>query len=205
MSKDCVNVVIVGVGGQGIILISRILEDAAFISDLNVMGSELHGMAQRGGQVQSTIRIGDAHSSMIGSGEADVILGLEPVETYRHLNLASKDTIIITSTNAIYPFTVSSGDEEYPEIDELLNGIGNCTKKLVKLDVEKLLSDNDLPNIVSSTIMLGALLGANSDFPVSTEKLKEIIRTVPLKLVEENLRAFKVGFERANSINDVND
>ena len=197
MSKDCTNVVIVGVGGQGIILISRILEDAAFLSGLNVMGSELHGMAQRGGKVMSTIRIGDAHSSMIGSGEADVILGLEPVETYRHLNLASKDTVIITSTNAIYPFTVTSGNEEYPDVEELLQGIGNCTKKPVKLDVEKLLSENDLPSIVSSTIMLGALLGVISDFPVSAEKLKEVIRTVPLKLVEENVRAFDLGYEYA--------
>lgn len=199
MSKDCVNVVIVGVGGQGIILITRILEDGAFHSGLNVMGSELHGMAQRGGKVMSSIRIGNVHSSMIGSGEADVIVGLEPVETYRHLNLASKDTIIITSTNAIYPFTVTSGDERYPDLKELLKGIGSCTKRLVKLDVEEMVAENALPNIVSSTIMLGALSGAISDFPVSSEILKEIIRTVPLKVVDENVMAFDLGYKFANS------
>jgi indolepyruvate ferredoxin oxidoreductase beta subunit len=197
MSKDNVNIVMVGVGGQGIVLISRILEDAAFKSHLNVMGSELHGMAQRGGKVMSTIRIGDVHSSLIGSGEADVILGLEPVETYRHLNLASKDTIIVTSINPVYPFTVTSGDEDYPDVKELLSGIGNCSKQLMELDVEKLVSENNLPNIVSSMIMLGACVGAYPEFPVSSEKLKEIINRVPLKYVEENIKAFDLGYKTA--------
>ena len=192
-------VVIVGVGGQGVILVTRILEDAAFLSGLNVMGSEVHGMAQRGGQVMSTVRIGNVHSSMIGSGEAHVILGLEPVETYRHMNFASTDTTVITSTNSIYPFTVTSGDERYPDLNELLESIDNCTNKLVKLDVEELISKNGLPDIVSSTLMLGALIGAYSDFPVSSEKLKEVIKSVPLRYVKENIKAFELGCEVAKS------
>jgi indolepyruvate ferredoxin oxidoreductase beta subunit len=199
MTSDCVNVVIVGVGGQGVILMTRILEDAAFLSGHNVMGSELHGMAQRGGQVMSTVRIGDAHSSMIGTGEAHVILGLEPVETYRHLNLASKDTIIITSTNSIYPFTVTSGDEKYPDIKVLLDGLDTCSNKLVKLDLDKLILERMLPNIVRSSIMLGALIGVYPEFPASSEKLKEVINSVPLKYVKENLKAFDLGLEFAKS------
>jgi indolepyruvate ferredoxin oxidoreductase beta subunit len=199
MTSDCVNVVIVGVGGQGVILVTRILEDGAFLSGKNVMGSELHGMAQRGGEVASTVRIGNAHSSMIGSGEAHVILGLEPVETYRNLHFASKDTIIITNINPIYPFTVTSGNEKYPEVKELLEGIDNCTNKLIKMDTKKLISENNFPEVVSSTMMLGALLGAYQDFPASSETIKDVIGSVPLKYVKENLRAYEIGFEFVKS------
>jgi indolepyruvate ferredoxin oxidoreductase beta subunit len=189
----------VGVGGQGIILLTRILGEAALNSNLNVMESEIHGMAQRGGQVMSTVRIGDVHSPMIGKGEADIILGMEPIETYRHLDLASKNTIIVTSTNSVYPFTVTSGDEEYPDLEELLTNLKTCPKKLIKLDIEKIIVDSGLPNIVSNMIMLGAILGACEDFPISSEKLKETLRqNVPSKYVEENIKAFELGIKKAH-------
>jgi indolepyruvate ferredoxin oxidoreductase beta subunit len=198
MTEDCTNLVIVGVGGQGIILLTRILGEAALDSDLNVMESEIHGMAQRGGQVISTIRIGDAHSPMIGKGESDIFLGMEPVETYRHLDLVSKNTTIITSTNPVYPFTVTSGDEEYPDLEELLSNLSAYPKKLIKLDIEKITLDSGLPNIVSNVIILGAILGACEDFPISSEKLREIIKqNVPSIYEEENIKAFELGIENA--------
>jgi indolepyruvate ferredoxin oxidoreductase beta subunit len=195
VTEGCTNIVIVGVGGQGIVLLTRILGEAAMASDLNVMESEIHGMAQRGGMVTSTIRIGDAKSPMIGRGEADVILGLEPVEAYRHLDMASLDTIIITSVNAVYPFTVTSGDEEYPDVDKLIDGVGSCAGKLVKMDAEKIAKDTDLPNIVSNMIMLGAMFGAYPEIPIALEKVKEAIsNSVPSKYLEENIRAFEIGY-----------
>ena len=198
MTGDCTNLVIVGVGGQGIILLTRILGEAVLNSDLSVMESEIHGMAQRGGQVMSTIRIGDAHSPMIGKGEAHIILGMEPVETYRHLDLVSRDTTVVTSTNPIYPFTVTSGDEEYPDLEELLSNLSAYPKKLIKLDVEKITLDSGLPNIVSNMIMLGAILGACEDFPISSEKLKETIKqNVPSKYTDENIKAFELGITEA--------
>jgi indolepyruvate ferredoxin oxidoreductase beta subunit len=190
--------VIVGVGGQGIILLTKILGEAAMDSGLNVMESEIHGMAQRGGQVMSTIRIGNAHSPMIGKGEADIILGMEPVETYRHLDLASRNTTIVTSTNPVYPFTVTSGDEEYPDLEELLSNLSAYPKKFIRLDVEKITLDSGLPNIVSNMIMLGAIFGACEDFPISSEKLKETIKkNVPSKYTDENIKAFELGIEKA--------
>lgn len=198
MTRDCKNIVIVGVGGQGIILLTRALGEAALSSDLNVMESEIHGMAQRGGIVMSTIRIGDVHSPMIGSGEADVILGLEPVETYRHLNLASNKTTIITSINPVYPFTVTTGDEEYPELESLLYNITTCTKKLIKLDVEKMIKDNGLPTIVGNIIIMGALFGACEDLPVTVSTIrKTMLDNIPPKLMDANFKAFELGFEEA--------
>ncbi|UCE35999.1 MAG: indolepyruvate ferredoxin oxidoreductase subunit beta [Thermoplasmata archaeon] len=198
MTGECTNLVIVGVGGQGIILLTRILGETALDSNLNVMESEIHGMAQRGGQVMSTIRIGDVHSPMIGEGEADIILGMEPVETYRHLNMASKNTTVVTSTNPVYPFTVTSGDEEYPNLEDLLSILSAYPKKLIKLDAEKITLDSGLPNIVSNMIMLGAILGACPDFPVSYETIKETIKqNVPIKYVDENIKAFELGITEA--------
>lgn len=200
MNSGCKNLVVVGVGGQGIILVSRIVGEAALKSGLNVMVSEIHGMAQRGGMVVSTIRIGDAHSPMIGRGEADMILGFEPVETYRHLDLASERTTIVTSINPIYPPTVYAGDEKYPDLEELLNNLENIGKKLVKLDAEKMAQVAKLPVITTNIIMLGALSGACEDFPISTEKLKETIKeNVPSRLVDANLKAFDLGFEEAKT------
>lgn len=198
MDSGCKNLVVVGVGGQGIILVSKIVGDAALRSGLKVMLSEIHGMAQRGGMVISTIRIGDAHSPMIGRGEADMILGFEPIECYRHLGMASKRTTIVTSINPIYPFSVSSGDESYPDLEELLSNLEDIGKKLVKLDAEKMAVESDLPVIVSNIILLGALAGACDDLPVTVKALKEAMKgNVPQRYVDENLKAFDLGFEEA--------
>lgn len=198
MNDGCKNLVVVGVGGQGIILVSRIIGEAALKSDLNVMISEIHGMAQRGGMVVSTIRIGDVYSPMIGRGEADMILGFEPVETYRYLEMASKKTTIVTSENPVYPFAASVENEEYPDLERLLKNIDEIGKKLVKLDAENLAKKANLPVIVSNIIMLGALAGACEDLPLTIEKLKDALKeNVPQRFVDANIKAFDLGFEEA--------
>jgi indolepyruvate ferredoxin oxidoreductase beta subunit len=198
MNEGCKNLIVVGVGGQGIILVSRIVGEAALKSGLNVMVSEIHGMAQRGGMVVSMIRIGDAHSPMIGRGEADMILGFEPVETYRNLDMASEKTTIVTSINQIIPPTVIPGEESYPDLEQLLSNLENLGEKLVKLDAENIALSADLPVIVTNLILLGALAGASEDLPVSVDKLKKTIKEkVPLKFIEANIKAFDLGFEEA--------
>jgi indolepyruvate ferredoxin oxidoreductase beta subunit len=198
MNEGCKNLVVVGVGGQGIILVSRIVGEAALKSGLNVMVSEIHGMAQRGGMVVSMIRIGDAHSPMIGKGEADMILGFEPVETYRNMDMASEKTTIVTSINQIIPPTVIPGEENYPDLDQLLSNLEHVGKKLVKLDAENIALSAGLPFIVTNIILLGALAGASEDLPVSVDKLKETIKeNVPSKFIEANIKAFDLGFEEA--------
>jgi indolepyruvate ferredoxin oxidoreductase beta subunit len=195
--ESCTNLVVVGVGGQGIILVSRIIGEAALKSGLNVMVSEIHGMAQRGGMVVSTIRIGDAHSPMIGRGEADMILGFEPVETYRALEMASEKTTIITSVNQIYPPVVSLEGESYPDLDLLLENL-KVGKRLVTMDAENLAISKGFPVIVTNIILLGALSGACKELPVSADKIKETIReNVPKRFCDDNIRAFDLGFEEA--------
>ena len=166
MTSVCVNCVVVGVGGQGIILVSRIIGEAALHSNLNVMVSEIHGMAQRGGMVMGTVRIGDVHSPMMRRGQADIVLGFEPVETYRHMELFSKKTTIVLNMHPVYPFTVTSGKDAYPDMDVLVSHLERAAAQVIELDTEKLAQSGHLPSIVSNIIMLGALSGACKDFPV---------------------------------------
>lgn len=199
--RDCVNCVVVGVGGQGIILVSRIIGEAALESGLNVMVSEIHGMAQRGGMVLGTVRIGDVHSPMMRRGQADVVLGFEPVETYRHMELFSKKTTVVLNCCPVYPFTVTAGMDAYPDMGVLVSHLGQAAGRIIELDTEKLAHEKHLPTIVSNIIMLGALSGACQDFPVPRENfIKTIKESVPEKFADANLSAFDAGYEEAERL-----
>ena len=115
------NIVLAGVGGQGILLAAEILGTAAVKDGLNVRASEIHGMAQRGGAVVSTVRIGDAVSApTILEGQADLILGFEPLETLRNLNYASEKTIVVMSDERTPPMELAAENSKYPSIGEIV-------------------------------------------------------------------------------------
>ncbi len=196
MTGECVNCVVVGVGGQGIILVSRIIGEAALYSKLNVMVSEIHGMAQRGGMVMGTVRIGDVHSPMMRRGQADIVLGFEPVETYRHMELFSKKTTIVLNQHPVYPFTVTSGKDAYPDMDMLMSYLEQAAGQVIEMNTETLAQAGHLPTIVSNIIMLGALSGACKDFPVSKQNFRNTIKeSAPQKFADANLSAFDLGYE----------
>ena len=111
------RIVNVGVGGQGNLLASNLLGKAALDAGLPVMVSEIHGMAQRGGVVESAVILGEALSPIVSNGEADIVVGFEPVETLRALTKANKDTLVLTSTRPLPPFTVAIGQAAYPDVD----------------------------------------------------------------------------------------
>ncbi|MEK6193004.1 MAG: 2-oxoacid:acceptor oxidoreductase family protein, partial [Deltaproteobacteria bacterium] len=100
---DTKRLIIVAVGGQGNLLASKVLGEAALLSDVPVKMSEIHGMAQRGGVVESAVVFGDAQSTIISDGEADVLVGFEPSETLRALNKCNADTVVITNTAPLPP------------------------------------------------------------------------------------------------------
>ncbi|MGD9312546.1 MAG: 2-oxoacid:acceptor oxidoreductase family protein, partial [Desulfobacterales bacterium] len=97
------RLIIVAVGGQGNLLASKVLGEAALLADIPVRMSEIHGMAQRGGVVESAVVFGDAQSTIISDGEADVLLGFEPSETLRALNKCNAETVVITNTAPLPP------------------------------------------------------------------------------------------------------
>ena len=113
------RVVFIGVGGQGNLLASRLLGEAALSLNIPSVVSEIHGMAQRGGVVESALIFGDSQSTIISNGEADLLVGFEPAETLRALNKCNGNTTVITNLAPLMPFTVNIGKGVYPDLAEL--------------------------------------------------------------------------------------
>ena len=193
---ETTRLIIVAVGGQGNLLASKVLGEAALLADIPVRMSEIHGMAQRGGVVESAVVFGDADSTIISDGEADVLLGFEPSETLRALNKCNADTIVITNTAPLPPFTVAIGKGTYPEVQELQNLIRNKTGKLIAFDAQALAKQAG--NIMSlNMVLLGSLIQTGT-MPVTADNVKEAIQTSTKKaFVDINIKAFELGFEAA--------
>jgi Pyruvate:ferredoxin oxidoreductase and related 2-oxoacid:ferredoxin oxidoreductases, gamma subunit len=189
------TVQIVGVGGQGVLLASMVLGTAAMKAGHKVSMSEVHGMAQRGGSVISTLRFGDDIISPLEStGGADIIMGFEPVETCRNITLGNKDTIILMNLDPIYPSMVAAGFEEYPKIGDLVNSISSVSKNLKTIDATKIAVSAGKA-VAANAVMIGAVAAAEG-FPLSRDLLKEILlEIVPEKFKELNSKAFDLGYE----------
>ena len=195
--KDVITVSIVGVGGQGALTVSKILGAAALDNDIPVMMSEIHGMAQRGGVVQTTLRFGPAHSPLPFEDEITVVLGFEPLEVYRARNMIRPHTVVVMNLDPIRPTSVSSGGANYPDVDEILKEVKTHSDKVHSLSALEKAGEvgNDR---VTNVVMLGALMGSGI-LPFSREQIIEAIKkTVPEKAVEDNLRAYDLGYSEIN-------
>jgi indolepyruvate ferredoxin oxidoreductase beta subunit len=190
------RLIIVAVGGQGNLLASKVLGEAALLADIPVRMSEIHGMAQRGGVVESAVVFGDAASTIISDGEADVLLGFEPSETLRALNKCNADTVVITNTSPLPPFTVAIGKGTYPDLQKLQELIRGKTARLIAFDARALAKQAG--NVMSlNMVLLGALISTGT-MPVSADNVKEAIRTSTKKaFVDINIKAFELGFDAA--------
>ena len=191
------RLVFIGVGGQGNLLASRLVGEAALSLGMPVVVSEIHGMAQRGGIVESAVLLGDVTSPIVPNAEADVLIGFEPVETLRALAKCSKDTIVITNTHPLPPFTVAIGQGTYPSVDESLKRIRSKAKKVIALDGNAMA--NEAGNSLSlNMVMLGALIGSGT-IPIGADDMKKTISTSTKKaFLESNLKAFDLGMQSAN-------
>jgi indolepyruvate ferredoxin oxidoreductase beta subunit len=193
---DSKRLIIVAVGGQGNLLASKVLGEAALLSDISVRMSEIHGMAQRGGVVESSIVFGNAKSTIISDGEADVLVGFEPSETLRAMTRCNSDTTVITSLSPLPPFTVALGKGVYPDLNELQDLIKAKAKKLIAFDAVQLAKDAG--NIMSVNMVLIGSLIQTGILPLSAEKIKTAIRTrIRKAFVEVNLKAFDFGVAAA--------
>jgi indolepyruvate ferredoxin oxidoreductase beta subunit len=190
------RLIIVAVGGQGNLLASKVLGEAALLADVPVRMSEIHGMAQRGGVVESAVVFGDAQSTIISDGEADVLLGFEPSETLRAINKCNAETVVITNTSPLPPFTVSIGKGTYPDLNELQELIRQKTARLVAFNALALAKEAG--NFMSlNMVLLGSLIQTGI-MPVSADNVREAIQTSTKKaFVDINIKAFELGFEAA--------
>ncbi len=187
---------IVGVGGQGVLLASMVLGNAAMKSGYKVAMSEVHGMAQRGGSVLCTLRFGDdVISPLEAEGDADMIMGFEPVETCRYLSLGNKDTVVIMNLDPVYPSMVAAGMESYPEIDELIASARSQNQNVRTLEATSLAIEAGKA-VAANAVMIGAVAGVKG-FPLDMNVLRETLaENVPQKFLELNRKAFDLGFKQ---------
>ena len=190
--KLTANIYLVGVGGQGIITASRIIGDAAILAGKNVLLSETHGMAQRGGTVVCTARIGDFYSPLIPPDAVDVILSFELLECMRAACYASKKTIVISSKEKIVPLSVSVQKLTYPAIEDVEKEVLRLAKEFIAIDAIKM-ADEAGSRLSTNIVMVGALAGTGVTDLDKEDYEKAIGMNVPSKL-HENLAAFRKGF-----------
>jgi indolepyruvate ferredoxin oxidoreductase beta subunit len=191
--KNKTNIVLTGVGGQGVITAANILGKAAVNAKLNVYVSEVHGMAQRGGSVNCDVRIGNVTGPLVANGTADAIISTEPIEALRYVRFSNKNTKIITDITPVIPFTVSSGGEEYPDLNLVFKELSNYGK-LYKIDAVKIARDAGAL-ITKNIVMLGAL-AAIDVLPFKSDILLDtILDNIPPKFKDINKKAFEDGLK----------
>ncbi|TGE31583.1 indolepyruvate oxidoreductase subunit beta [Desulfosporosinus sp. Sb-LF] len=192
MSK-IINVLLVGVGGQGTILASKILTHAAIAQGYEVKMSEIHGMAQRGGSVVTQVRMGEnVYSPVIEPGEADFIVAFEQLEAYRWAHFLKKDGVLIVNTQKIVPLPVLIGAATYP--DSILDDLKGRVGRFVELDGLKLASEAG--NAKATNVVLMGVLSKYMEF--SEDFWQNALEArIPAKLLELNKKAFASGIAEA--------
>jgi indolepyruvate ferredoxin oxidoreductase beta subunit len=189
MKNKVTNILLVGVGGQGIILASEIMSDVFMKAGFDVKKSEVHGMAQRGGSVSTHVRFGSkVFSPLIKEGEVDIFMAFEELEALRYLSYLSPQPTILFNEQRLNPPSVSLGNEAYPEkISEVLSRRARLFKNIPGRELALQAGDGRAVNIV----MLGALCSILS----LAEKVwtDDILRRFPPKAGSTNLEAFRLG------------
>ncbi len=184
------NIMIVGVGGQGTLLASRILGNTVINEGYDVKLSEVHGMSQRGGSVVTYVKYGDkVYSPIVDKGEADIILAFELLEAYRALPYLKKGGKLIVNNQKIDPMPVISGLAKYPEdIEGKLSKAADCKV------VDALALAKEAGNTKAVNVALIGVMAKSTDIPY--EKWIDTIKTtVPEKFLEANLKAFELGYK----------
>jgi indolepyruvate ferredoxin oxidoreductase beta subunit len=190
-----INIIICGVGGQGTVLLSELLGNAAVRDGLNVKGSEVLGMAQRGGSVFSNIRLGkDAYAPLTPDGKCNIMVAIEPSEALRNIGYLSGSSIVILNTRKVVPSTVSLGNSTYPSLEQIIEKLKGVGLKLITFDAAELAQQAG--NILTTNVvMLGALFGSGQ-MPIKIDTAKEVLQgRVPARVLDANLRAFDLGYQ----------
>ncbi len=183
------NIMIVGVGGQGTLLASRILGNVVISKGYDVKVSEVHGMSQRGGSVVTYVKYGDkVYSPVIDKGEADVILAFEMLEAYRAMPFLKDGGKIIVNTQEINPMPVITGAASYPE-----DIAKKMSEKVSLISVDAAKSALEAGNIKAVNVVLIGVLAKTSEIPYE-DWIETIKATVPEKFLDVNLKAFDLGY-----------
>jgi indolepyruvate ferredoxin oxidoreductase beta subunit len=182
-----------GVGGQGTLLATRLVGEAVLEEHIPVLMSEIHGMAQRGGVVESSVVMGRALSPTIADGEADIVIAFEPLEAARALPKCNSKTVVITNIGPIAPFTVTIGQSAYPDRDSLYKMVESRVGSLIRVDADGLARSVSAERS-SNVIMVGVLAGTGLLQASKTSFETALRRILPESLIESNLRALDAGY-----------
>jgi indolepyruvate ferredoxin oxidoreductase beta subunit len=199
------RIIIVGTGGQGVLTAARLLCEAFVDLGHEVVSGQLHGMAQRGGSVQSSIMIDSGISPVMAQGAADYLLGLEPVEAARALPFVSAGTACFVNTTPVIPYvlgqeTVLHEEEaKYPDIGHLLDHIRAVTASVYAFDATQQAAQAGSPKTLN-ILMLGCLLGSGSLPCTPHDFWMSVTRTMPPNLADINRQAFGAGVEMGRKL-----
>jgi indolepyruvate ferredoxin oxidoreductase beta subunit len=195
-TKNGINIIICGVGGQGVVVMSELLGNAAVKDGVEVKGSEVLGMAQRGGSVFSNIRLGvGLIAPLTPEGKCDILIAVEPSEALRNIHYLAKNSVVVLNSGVVLPYTVFLGQSKYPSQEDILAKLKKVTKHIIVLDALQLAEKaGDLQAV--NVAMMGALFGTGL-LPISTETAKATIKSrFPSQAAATNLKAFDMGYEK---------
>ena len=185
------RIVLAGVGGQGSLLASRTLGEAALDAGLDVVMSELHGMSQRGGVVLATVILGGAHGPIVADGDADVLVAFEPLEAVRALRFCSDRTLAVVNLRRVPPPTVAMGGPPYPSTASIRQALETACGRVVAADAAELAERAGAPR-AANAVVLGMLAGTGI-LPFPASHLEQAIRASPVPNPDAVLAAFAAG------------
>jgi indolepyruvate ferredoxin oxidoreductase beta subunit len=197
------NILLAGVGGQGLMLLSQVMGDACTRSGVKVVVGAQHGLAQRSGSISAHVRIGDAYSPLIPYGTADVIIAMDAMEALRYVEFLKQGGIVIMNSRIMHPPLetapiIKNRQEKgmYVTLEQVKEQLGKVAEKVIAIDAEKVAVEAGNPR-TENIVLLGAA-STLGGFPVKIESLKESIgRVVPKNAVEANMKAFDLGRKAA--------
>ena len=199
--NDPLNVIVTGVGGQGNVLISQLMGRALVRAGYHVTIGETYGASQRGGAVMSHLRVSRQaqYGPLIPQGQADVILGLEPVETLRVLGqYGNPGVTVITNSRPVYPLAVAIGTAHYPSVEEIVKALEELSSRAWLINATDVAIGMGAA-ILANIVMVGALVGA-SVLPLAAEEFEmELRESLPADRLDLNLKAFRLGLAEAKA------
>jgi indolepyruvate ferredoxin oxidoreductase beta subunit len=193
------NILLSGVGGQGLMLLSAVLGEAAVSAKVSVVTQEQHGLAQRSGSISAHVRLGEAYSPMIPYGRADMIIAMEAMEALRYIEYLKKDGSIVMNGRVMHPVIETSKlvdrrreNLQYVTVDQVLEQLQKVTGSVEVIDANSVALEAGNPR-TENIVLLGAASRVNG-FPFSRDQLLEAVKKiVPERTIKANIKAFSLG------------
>ena len=200
--KDPLNIIITGVGGQGNVLMSQLAGKALVRSGYHATIGETYGASQRGGAVMSHLRVSreKQYGPLIAQGQADIVLGLEPLETMRVLaQYGNPEVVVISNSRPIFPPVVSSGEGQYPTPEQIGSVLQQLSKKAWLVNATDIALEMGAP-ILANIVMMGTLVGTGL-LPVGPESFEEeLAESLSRERLDANIKAFRRGLAEVSAL-----